>query len=151
MRPASAQMTFKGEADVVIARVGVEIEQSLGGERHRRDAVATLRGLFLDERLLHRVQAAGATDPLGGDDLTAGERTGWLDAGRDHLTFDEHRAGTALFERASEFRGGQPELVAQDEQQRCGRVRGDGVNFTIDGKLEGVSLARITHCFNESV
>jgi hypothetical protein len=25
------------------------------------------------------------------------------------------------------------------------------VNFTIDGKLEGVSLARITHCFNESV
>lgn len=62
-RQLVANLRFRG--------LGDSIEQGLGGHDHAVQAIATLRGLLVDEGLLHRVRMLTAADAFQGDDFPA--------------------------------------------------------------------------------
>jgi PAS domain-containing protein len=87
-------------------------------DQHARDAKSALRRLFLDESALQRVQVGGGADPLERGDAAAGECRHRLAARIDRLAVDHDLARAALLEAAAELGGSQPEIVAQDQEQR---------------------------------
>jgi hypothetical protein len=72
----------------------------------------------LDECRLHRVQLVGAAEPLDRHDAIAVVHGGKRQAGVDSAAVDVHRAGAALAVVTAFFRPGQPELFAQQIEQR---------------------------------
>ena len=55
MRTASAKIVAQRFHRFALARLLVAKQQCFGGHDHAVEAVAALRGLLLDERILHRI------------------------------------------------------------------------------------------------
>src|SRR6266550_7209740 len=68
---AAAEVAGQGPAHVFLGRVGIGVEQDLGGQHHARGAEPALQPVFLLEALLQRVQLAGGGQALDGGDLPA--------------------------------------------------------------------------------
>src|SRR5207245_2895985 len=101
---------------------GVLIEESLRRQDDAAEAKAALRRLLVDERFLNRVRVVRRTETFERGDLGAVHRADRRDARADRAAADDDRAGAALPEAAAEFRAPKREIVAQDVEQRRGRV-----------------------------
>src|SRR6266496_4156897 len=111
-------------ADLIEVGVGqrAALLSDLGDSGHdlARLAVAALRDVHLEPRLLHRVQilADGGRQPLDGGDLVSGGDVPHLHgAGIEGLAFDVRRACPAHLETAAVLGSGDAEQVAQDPEQ----------------------------------
>ena len=86
-----------------------------------RGAVAALKRVVLDERLLQRMQRSSLRQPLDRRDLSAVLHDRERQAGIDPPTVDQHRAGAALPVVAALLCSGQAETIAERVEQRCPR------------------------------
>src|SRR5437588_11240743 len=93
---AAANVALKGLANLGFARVGIVLEQLVGGHNHARGAETALEAMFLPEALLNGMQAT-----FSGQSLDSGYfSTISLDckhgAGFDSLIIEHDYAGTTL-------------------------------------------------------
>src|ERR1017187_243385 len=136
MRAAAAQMRVERLADLRVGRVRGALEQSNRPHDHPRNAVAALRGLLVDERLLHRMQTPGARQSLERHDAATDERVDARRARRGRLTVHQDGAGKALLESAAVLGGRQAEIVSQYLQERRVRLHRDELSPSVDVKLD---------------
>jgi hypothetical protein len=122
--------------DLRVGRLRNPLEQRNRPDDHPRNAVAALRGLLVDERLLHRMQAPVARESLGRHDPATDERIDARGAGRGRHAVHQDRAGEALLEPAAVFCGSQAEIVAQHLQERRIRLHRDERSPSVDVKLD---------------
>ena len=137
---APAQRVGHAFTDLGVGRMGVLVEERLGGEDLAVLAEAALWDLLVDPRHLQRVELAALCQPFEGGDLGALEGRHRPRAGSHGITLDQDRAGAALPEPAPEPRPGDPDVVAEHVEQGGGRVDVDGVGRPVDG--EGVAAHR---------
>ena len=123
-------------ADLLLVRVRRSPQQSFGAHDHPGDAVAALRGLLGLERGLHRAQLPILGETFDGGDLAAAQRGDGREAGEHGGVADEHGAGPALPEAASEFRAVQLQAIAQHVEQRFVGFRIDAVLLSVDADLK---------------
>src|SRR5687768_2490746 len=133
--PAAAKVP-DGRVDLRVGGLGMLLEQ----RRHRHDhsglAVAALRHLVLDPRLLHAMQSALA-QPLDGEHvLPRGGRRG-RDARPHRRPIHVHGARTALGHAAPVLRAGELQLVAQHPEQGHLALDVDFVGATVHRQLHG--------------
>src|SRR6516165_7171909 len=127
MRSTAAEIALERAADIVLGRLWFVRKQRNGADNHAARAIAALRYLRLDERRLHRVRRRNRAKPFeGGDRLALRIRNG-RQAGAHRAAADQHIAGAALTEAATEFCCGEAE-AAQPVEQRldaatCGNTR----------------------------
>ena len=108
MRATAAQVSVERLPDLLIGGMAGPSQQCDGGDHHPVGAVAALRGLFLEEGTLHRMQFLRRPQSFQGRDRTA---RGFGDrqlAGLHRLGTQEHRARTTLLQAATELRAVQP-------------------------------------------
>ena len=116
---AAADVAVHGEVDVAIRRRRVEAEQRRGAHDLAGLAIAALRHVERDPRLLHG-GALLAVQALDGRDLAAADRRDRQRARAHRLAVDIHRARAALRDAAAVFRAGEPDAIADCPQQ--GRI-----------------------------
>src|SRR5439155_25307214 len=88
-----------------------------GGHDEPRGAEAALHRTCVDERLLHRMDAVVAVQPLDGHDLVAVDLRGEHEAGADKLAVEQHGARAAFSLLTCVFRPWKPEALAQREEE----------------------------------
>ncbi len=96
MRAAAAQVAVEGLPHLGIGGLRIAVEQRLGAHDDPGDAVAALRGLLLDERVLQGMQPPGGAQALDGDDRLAHHGGNRNVARLDRRALDQHGAGPAL-------------------------------------------------------
>src|SRR5712691_12687851 len=114
---AAAEVAREGLADLVVARVGVALEQVGGRHDQARGAEAALDGAALAESLLHRVQPLAFGEPLDRDDAVPVRLRRQHEARTDERAVEQHRAGTALALLAGVLRARQAEPLAEREEE----------------------------------
>lgn len=114
MRSTAAQIRLQLRPDLGIAGVGISEEQGVRAHHHAWDAVAALRGLFLDKRALQRTWAIGGPEPFEGRDLFSLQLSYWSDAGEGRHSSNHHGACPALADPAAEFGSIEMQILAQD-------------------------------------
>src|SRR5215813_4963671 len=127
---AATEISAHRVVNISVGRVRFLLEQT--GRRHHlsRLAVATLRDLYLLPGLLHRV-AQITREPFDRDhSLPLGARHG-SNAGTDRVAIEMNHAASAEGHPTAKFRTGQPEVFAQNPQQRLLRLRLDDKRLAI--------------------
>ena len=107
MRKCVPQRQSHGDiAFLISSSAGMRVLLQEGGDRHDHPvrAVAALRGLVLDERLLQRVRLLDRAEPLERGDRLVRSRVDRRDARANRLAADVDGAGPALREPAAEAR-----------------------------------------------
>src|SRR2546422_10806245 len=127
MGVATAEHAGHGLLDFDVCGFWFAIQKCLGSHDDAIDAKSALHRLLIDERLLNRVRLLEASEAFERRDLRSRDSAHRRDAGTYCLAFDDHRAGSALTETATELRPAQRKIVAQHVEQRCGRVHVYGV------------------------
>src|ERR1043166_3083515 len=118
-----------------IGRLRCFLEQCRGGHDLAGLAIAALRHVDREPRLLHRMRTVGRK-PFDRDDLvgrlyvTEADRAGAL-----HLAVDMDRACAALGDAAAEFRAGETDLLPDHPQERHIRLRLHVAYLAIDVEL----------------
>src|SRR6185312_5089863 len=131
---AAAANVGDGGVDFGVGRRAVGREERRNGHDHSALAIAALRYLLANPCLLHGMRAP-VREPLDGRDLPpagGGERKG----ARAHgVAVDVH--GTRAAERlpAAVLRTGEPELLAQNPEERGGRIGFDAHGLAVDAEL----------------
>ncbi len=125
MRAAAAEVVVERLADLLIGGMRRAPDERGGGDHHAIGAVAALRRLFYKERLLHGMRLVGRAQALQRGDLRADGLADGQTAARHRLGPAQHLARAALLQPAAEERAVQPQLIAQDVEQRRfgGRLR----------------------------
>ena len=118
---AAAEVAHHPIFDFVFGRMGVEVQQGLGGDDLPRRTDAALEATVVYERLLHRVKLPLVCDALDGRDFGALDGGGQSDAGGVQLSVNQHGAGTADAHAATLLGAGQPQVIAQEVQQEASR------------------------------
>src|ERR671931_1237494 len=104
--------------DVLVRGIRLFLEKRHGGEDLPALAIAALRHLIVDPRLLHGMQFPALDKPFDPDDAFAC-RAGNRERARAHrLAIHMHRAGAALRDATAELRTLDIELVPQHPQER---------------------------------
>src|ERR1700733_13585372 len=122
VREAAAKDARHSFLDFFFRGLWILIEKNLGRENDAAQAITTLRGLLIDERLLNGVRFLGGAQAFDSDDLGALHRSHFSSTGANRLSLNHYRAGSALSEAAAEFRAAQAEVVAQHVEQRSCRI-----------------------------
>src|SRR6185369_15107860 len=131
---AAAGLAVPGLVDVRVGGLGRRGEERGGAHDLARLAVAALRHVQVAPGGLHLLADRVRGHRLDGRDLLAGGR-GERRAARAHgLAVEVDRAGAAQLLAAAELRAGHAEVVAQDPEQRCARLRVDAYVLAVDGK-----------------
>ncbi len=136
VRAAAAQVVRQRRADLGVGRARPGVEQRDRRDDHAVQAVAALRRLRVDERLLDAMQRAAAT-LVRGQAFERGHGAS-VDAVRgDHArardpAVDEHGARAALAEAAAVLRAVERKVVAQHVQQRRARRRVEPHRAAVD-------------------
>lgn len=131
---AAAQVVFECGSNLRRAGMGVYVEQRLGGENEAADAVAALRGLFLDEGSLQWMRVLRCAQALDRRYFA------FADVGeRKHTSVpcfpgDQDRARPTRTVRAAHFRAGQAEAFAKHQYERHLGIRVDAMWFPIHNK-----------------
>src|SRR5690349_4773621 len=132
--PAAANVRHGG-VDIRVGRMRILGEQRSGRHDLARLAVAALRHVLLDPRLLHRLRAI-LREAFDGRHLFPGDGRDGQHAGArgDAVQVDGARA--ALRDAAAELRAGEAERVPQHPEQ--GRVGRDvhGLALAVDGETD---------------
>src|SRR5262245_63002862 len=108
--------------NLFVGGLRVLIEKRLGGEHHAVQTVAALRGLLLDERFLNRMWLLRTAEPFERDNLSAVHGVDWRAATAHGAAVHDRSTRTALSETAAELRPLEGQIVAEDVEQRGGRV-----------------------------
>ena len=119
---AAADVALEPLAHLVLARVGVLLQQVGGAHQHAGRAEAALQAVMLAERLLQRVQLAALGQALDRRHLGAvglGREHG---AGLDRIAVDMDHAGAALAGVAADMGAGEAEIAAQEIDQQRARL-----------------------------
>src|SRR5438477_5469640 len=132
MGAAAAQILLQLGAYLFIGRLGIFLQQRLRPHHHSGDAIAALRGLLFHEGALDRRRLRDRAKTLQRRHLLALKQKQWRHAGQHRLAVDDHRAGAALTEAATEFGGVKLEIIAQHVKQRRVRFRIDLAIVTVD-------------------
>lgn len=140
---AAAQITLQ-HAWQLLARLRIE---GRCGHDHARGAIAALKGLRIEKRLLHRVQSAVLREPFDGDDLVPGAAEGRHEAGMVGHAVEPDRASAAVSLVAALFDAEEAELAQEGSEalpRRGLRREGPAVHGEIHAVAPGfVSSARI--------
>jgi hypothetical protein len=105
-------------SDIRLCSIGLVGEKSGHSDDHAVQAIATLRGLFLDESILDKVQVVNCSKAFEGHDLSSLD-SACFDSARTHrTTVDKDRTRAALTKSTSVFGAVEPKIVAEDEQER---------------------------------
>ena len=94
-------------------------------------AVAALKAVVVDERLLQRVQDFALGQALNGRDFFALGHHGQREAAVHAAAVDQHRAGAALAVVAAFLRARQVEVFAQRVEQRHPRLGLNGAHGAV--------------------
>ena len=137
MGATAAQVASQRIADLLFAGLGCFVEQGLRGHQHAVDAIATLRGLRVNEGLLQTVGLGGRAQTLKRGDGFGLHRLRGGDTRADRLAIDHDGAGTALTQAATEFRALQAQLVTQGVQQWNVWISVELSFFTVDLQANG--------------
>src|SRR5206468_441319 len=97
------------------------LEVGMRGDQHAGRAEAALHPVVVDERLLDRREPLGRAEPLDRQDLGAVDRRDGDEARAARLAVDEHGAGAAAALLAAGLGARDPELLAEDVEERCER------------------------------
>src|SRR5688572_17727998 len=124
VRPAAAEVAVERLADFAFRGLGILRKQRDRAHHDAAHAVAALRSLMLDERLLHRVFALETFDR--GDSLSQRERERHITGGHG-AAVDEHEARAALAAAATEARADEAQFTAQDVEERRIGMRRDAL------------------------
>ena len=133
---AAAEVAGEALLDLGAGRVRREGEQRLRGDELARDAEAALRGAGVEERLLERMEPIAGRQPLDGADGRAVRLDREHQARIDAHAVDHDGAGAAFADEAALLRAGQPEIVAQDLEERVVRRDLDRARPAVDGQLD---------------
>jgi hypothetical protein len=115
---ASTEVVAERFPDICLCSIGLAAEKSCHRDNHAVQAIATLRGLFLDESILDEMQAVNCSKAFEGQDLSSLDSARFYRARTHRTTVDKHGARAALAKSASVFGTVEPEIVAEDEQER---------------------------------
>src|SRR6185369_7619706 len=133
VRAAAAEVVLQRLPDLALRRAGLpRREERRGLHDHAVDAVAALRRLLLDERLLHQRGLLRRPQPLQRDHLPRAQLRDRQHARAYGLAVDQHGAGAALRQAAPELRAVQSEVVAQDVEERRVGFDIDLVGLAVD-------------------
>src|SRR6185437_11080055 len=119
---AAAQIAGQPIPGFFLGRIGVAVEQRLGGDDKAGGAEPALKRGMLEEFLLHRVERIAVGDALDRRDRPP------LGLDREHqaragdVAVDDDGAGAAIARAAAFLAAGQPELVAQHIEHRLLRL-----------------------------
>ena len=142
---AAADVAAHLFADFVV-RAGAAL---LDGADRRHDlagrAVAALEGIVLDERRLHRMQAAIVGQALDRGDRLALAHHRQRQAGHDAPAIQQDGAGAALAEAAALLGAGQVQPVAQRVEQRGARIDLHIAWLVVDGDRDSEAVRRVLH------
>src|SRR5262249_4546163 len=119
---APAQVAGQPVSDLGLARVGLALEERLGGHDEPRRADAALERGVLEEHLLDRVERLAPGRALDGVDPPPGDLTAPHEARADEPPVEHHAARPAIPRRAAFLAAGQVERVAQDVEERLFRL-----------------------------
>src|SRR5439155_11639217 len=111
------------------------LEQCVRGEQEARGAEAALGAVVLVERSLDVSEPLRRAEALDGRDLGPVDRGDGQQAGAPRLAADEHRAGPAAALLTAGLRARDPELVAQDVEERPERWARDLALDAVDGEF----------------
>src|SRR5690242_10936770 len=112
--PATAQVAGEVVLDLLVAWIGMLLEQRLGHQNEARRAVPALESAAFDEGILHWIEALAAVQVLHGDDLGSIGKHAKIKTARYRLVIDDHRAAAAQALAAAFTRSGQAEFGLQD-------------------------------------
>jgi hypothetical protein len=134
---AAAEVALERHAHLVLAGVGIALQQVRRGHDHPRRAVAALEAVVLPEALLDRVQRVGASEPLDRRDLTAIGLDREDRARLHRVAVEMDGAGAAVGRVTTDVRPGQAELVAQRMHEQHSRLDLDVAGLAVDGQPYG--------------
>src|SRR5690606_4469437 len=117
----AAEVSVELARNVLRGRVRVRSKQADCRHDHPGRAIAALKSLDLEERVLHRMQRVAVGQALDGDHAATCHRTEACHTRFGRTSIDEHRAGPALALAAAELGAGERKVVAQHFEQT--RVR----------------------------
>jgi len=141
MGAAPTEIAGEGVPDVRLTGPRVLVEQRLRLHHHAARAITALRRLLGDERCLERIGSRRCAESFDGRDAPARDAGRRDHAGADRVVVEEDGARAALPEPAADLRAGQPEIVAQDEEQRLGWIPDvNGASPPVYGEAIGQSL-----------
>src|SRR5579885_127883 len=133
MRAASAQVFIERRRELFARGLMVAFDQLGGLHDDSRQAIAALPRLAVDDRALKGMHPAGGCEPFDGRDRPAFDRPYRKLAGSLRASVDQNGACAALSSTASEPDSLQPQIVAQDVQERSVVViDGDAMGLAVD-------------------
>src|SRR3954449_5183349 len=136
MRAAATEIVAQRRQRLLFGGPRVDRKQRLGGHDHAVEAVAALRGLLVDESLLHHIRLVAGAEPLERHDVAAAAAADRNDAGARRRAIDQDSAGAAFTEAATVFRTVEREIVAQHVEQRRVSRRSDLVDPAVHGDAD---------------
>src|SRR5512146_810861 len=154
LRDAQLRGSLDGPHDPHVCATATEIpverganllaRRSLGprderGRRHDHsvDAVGALRGLLVDERLLHRMRLVDRAEALDRRDRAAGRGGKRSSARANRGAVDVHHARAALPKSAPELGSREPQVITQDVEERGVRRGGHVARRAVDDQSYG--------------
>ena len=122
-----AQAAGQRFLDLIARRIGVLVEERLGGDQKPRRAIAALRGAEVGEGFLQRMQPAVGDEPFYCRDVAAAAVDAKHQARQHRLAVEQHGARAALTKLAAVLRAAQVQVLTQHlEQGLVGRERDVG-------------------------
>src|SRR5215475_15242647 len=119
-------------ADFSIRRLRIPIQKCFGCHNHAVDTKSALHRLLVDERFLNRMRLLDGSESLECRDFRSRHFSDGCDARPNRLTFNNHRAGSALTETAPKLWSTKCEIVAKHVEQRSRWIHIHRVPLTID-------------------
>ena len=107
------------------------MQQRLGRQYPAIQAVATLKSLFVDERLLDRMRIFGRPETFERDDFFPGRTRNRQEARTHRTVIDQHGACAALPQAATEPRIIHGEIIAKDVEKRAVGFHIDNVRLAV--------------------
>src|SRR2546422_6045977 len=129
---AAAEVAGQRLLDLVARRGRRLVEQRLRGEQDAGRAVTTLGRPELGERLLQWMELAALGHALDRRDLSPLDCDWQREAGQHGLAVHQHGARAALPELAAVLRPRQPEILAEDLEQRLVNGSQDVAALAVD-------------------
>ena len=134
---AAAQVAVQAVPDLLLAGVGVAVQDLLGGHDHARRAEAALQAVLIPEGFLDLVQLAVGGHPFDGQDLGAVGLDREHRAALDGLAVQLDGAGAAQRRLAADVRTGESDHLAQVMNQEKSRLYVVGIGSAVDIYCDG--------------
>src|SRR5437868_131058 len=101
MRAAAAEIVAQRRERLPLGWLWIDREQRLGGHDHAVEAVAALRGLLVDEGLLHDIRLIACAEAFERHDVASGAAADRNHARERSHAVDQDRAGAAFTQAAT--------------------------------------------------